>query len=318
MLLASLSVIVGLAFLVWSADRFIDGAGSLAHHLGIPQLIIGMVIVGFGTSAPEMFVSLMASLQGNSGIALGNAIGSNITNIGLILGIIGFLTPLHFSSTMMRRDIPMVLFSSCLTGLLIFNQYLSLLDGIILLSVLLVFLGFSIYEEIRHTKLDEISLMGEKAEYSLPVSVLWTLLGLVLLISSSRLLVWALVIIARDLGVSDVIIGLTVVAIGTSLPELASSYQAAKKGSHEIAIGNVLGSNLFNILGVVGIACVAKPFAVERVVFYRDWGSMFFFTLCMFVVPQLRKDRAIDRKNSWIFMSLYGVYSAVIAWYAVR
>ncbi len=287
MTLAFVALFLGLIVLVWSADLFVDGAASTAGYLGMPPLLIGMVVVGFGTSAPEMLVSALASFQGNPGIALGNAYGSNITNIALILGITALICPIVVSSSILRKELPML---SIVTGLAVWQLWdgeISRLDGLILLLVFVLVMVWSVIQGVRN-KSDvlaaELNEGGEDQSFPVGRSVLRLIVGLALLIASSRALVWGAVEIAQSFGVSDLIIGLTIVAVGTSLPELASSIAAARKGRHEIALGNVLGSNLFNTLAVVGVAGVIHPMSVGPEVLSRDMAVMASLTLSLFVM----------------------------------
>lgn len=287
MIVALLSVAVGLALLVWSADRFVDGSAAVARHFGMPPLLIGMVVVGFGTSAPEMMVSALASWQGNPGIALGNAYGSNIANIALILGVSALISPIAVHSTVLRKELPILVAVTALTALLLLDGALSRLDA---LALWIVFAGLMIWT-VRQGLLQRADPLGKEMEQELAAPVMplsravWRLaVGLALLIASSRVLVHGAVQIAQALGVGDLIIGLTIVAVGTSLPELASSVAAARKGEHDIALGNVLGSNLFNTLAVVGIAGVISPLAVPPEVLTRDVPVMGALTLSLFAL----------------------------------
>ncbi len=287
MILASVAVIFGLVLLVWSADRFVEGSASTARHFGMPSLLIGMVIVGFGTSAPEMVVSMLAASQGNPGIALGNAYGSNISNIALILGITALISPIAVHSQVLRKELPILTVVTMLAAWQLLDGDITRLDAVLLL---VVFCGLMIWTIWQGLRKKEDSLGGEM-EQELEVSAMpikralfWLVVGLVLLIVSSRILVWGAVEIAHEFGVSDLIIGLTIVAVGTSLPELASSVIATRKGEHDIALGNVLGSNLFNTLAVVGIAGAIHPLEIGPEVFKRDMLVMAALTLSLFVI----------------------------------
>jgi cation:H+ antiporter len=287
MLIASLAILAGLALLVWSADRFVEGSAAAAGHFGMPPLLIGMVVVGFGTSAPEMVVSALAATQGNPGLALGNAYGSNITNIALILGITAVIAPIAVHSQVMRKELPILALVTLAAAWLLFDGELSRLDAAGLLILFALLLGWSIWSGIRKT--DDTFATDMDAEltaHAMPIrkAVVWLLVGLVLLIISSRILVWGAVNLATRFGVSDLVIGLTIVAIGTSLPELASSIIAARKGEHDLALGNILGSNLFNTLAVVGIAGSIAPMAVADEVLMRDIPVMVGLTLALFVL----------------------------------
>ena len=278
MTLAFIAVIFGLALLVWSADRFVEGSASTARHFGMPPLLIGMVIVGFGTSAPEMVVSVLAAVQGNPGIALGNAYGSNITNIALILGITALISPIAIQPQIIRREMPVLLAVTVLAVWQLWDGYLSFADGIVLSATLVLLMGWTTLRSMKGSDNFARDIADELADSDnkIPLrrALFWLVLGLAILILSSRLLVWGAVVIAQALGVSDLIIGLTVVAIGTSLPELASSVIAARKGEHDIAVGNIIGSNLFNTLAVVGLAAAIHPMPVASEVLARDAAVM--------------------------------------------
>jgi len=310
MLIPSLALIFGLGLLVWSADRFVAGASATAEHFGMPPLLIGMVVVGFGTSAPEMVVSALASLQGNPGIALGNAYGSNISNIALILGLTAVISPIAVHSQVLRKELPILTMVTFLAGWQIWDGQISRLDAVILLLVFAGLMGWTILQGLQQK---EDALAGEVeqllGERSMPLSraLFWLLGGLLLLIVSSRILVWGAVIIARGFGVSDLIIGLTIIAVGTSLPELASAVIATRKGEHDLALGNVLGSNLFNTLAVVGIAGAIHPMAVGREVFARDLTLMAVLTISLFAIGYGFRGRPgrINRIEGGILLSCY-------------
>lgn len=310
MLIPSLALILGLGLLVWSADRFVAGASATAEHFGMPPLLIGMVVVGFGTSAPEMVVSALASLQGNPGIALGNAYGSNISNIALILGLTAVISPIAVHSQVLRKELPILTLVTFLAGWQIWDGQISRLDAVILLLVFAGLMGWTILQGLQQK---EDALAGEVeqllGERSMPLSraLFWLLGGLLLLIVSSRILVWGAVIIARGFGVSDLIIGLTIIAVGTSLPELASAVIATRKGEHDLALGNVLGSNLFNTLAVVGIAGAIHPMAVGREVFARDLTLMAVLTISLFAIGYGFRGRPgrINRIEGGILLTCY-------------
>lgn len=315
MLFSVAALVVGLALLVWSADRFVDAAAATAKHLGMPALLIGMVIVGFGTSAPEMVVSAMASIDGNPGLALGNAYGSNIANIGLILGICALITPLAIHSGVLRRELPILLGITLLSGFQLLDGELTRTDAFTLLAVFFALMGWSIFSAMRNRD-DSLSAEFEaelKEVMPLRAALIWLVIGLVLLIAASRAFVWGAVNIAHALGVSDLIIGLTIVAVGTSLPELASSLVAIRKGEHDIAVGNVVGSNLFNTLAVVGIAAGIHPLAVEPVILTRDWVVMFVFTLAL-IAMGLGLTAARGRLVRWEGAVLLSGFIAYTGW----
>ncbi|RUO49420.1 calcium/sodium antiporter [Pseudidiomarina donghaiensis] len=314
MLLPILAVIFGLALLVWSADKFVEGAAATANHLGMPALLIGMVIIGFGTSAPEMVVSALASSQGNPGLALGNAFGSNITNIALILGITALLAPIAVASQVLKREAPILIAITILVAWPLVDGVITALEAWILLAVFALYMGWSIYqgmtgkEDTLSTEFDQ-----EIQAHSMPLgrAVMWLVIGLILLIVSSRILVWGAVDIATALGVSDLIIGLTVVAIGTSLPELASAIAAVRKNEHDLALGNVIGSNMFNTLAVVGIAGAIHPIDLEPLVLSRDWLVMaaLTFMLLIFAFRPNKRPNRINRIHGGIFVACYIGYT---------
>ena len=281
------AVVAGLMVLVWSADQFVAGAAGLAR--GISTLIIGLTIVAFGTSAPEMLVSAVAALQGNSGLAIGNAVGSNIANMALVLGVTALIAPLAVHSRTLSREFPLMLLVMVVSWLLLWNGELSRLDGIVLLAGILAVILWTIH--LARTSGVEDPLIEELTEEipeAMPRRRAWWLLlsGLVLLLASSKLLVWGAVGIAQYYGVSDLVIGLTIVAIGTSLPELAASVAAARKNEHDIAVGNVVGSNLFNILAVLGIAGTIGPGAVDPAVLYRDFPLMLALAVALYLMAR--------------------------------
>ncbi|GAB6178535.1 calcium/sodium antiporter [Desulfobaculum senezii] len=312
--LALFALVCGLALLVWSADRFVEGAAATARHFGMPPLLIGMVIVGFGTSAPEMVVSALAAVQGSPGIALGNAYGSNIANIALILGVTALIHPIRVKSTVLRLELPLLLITTLLSAALILDLSIARLDAAVLLAVFALLMTWTIVQGMKR-KPDALGeeIAAQATEKSMPLAraVFWLVCGLVLLIASSRLLVWGAVEIARVFGVSDMIIGLTIVAIGTSLPELASSVIAARKGEHDIALGNVIGSNLFNTLAVVGIAGTITPFAVAPETLSRDMLLMGGLTASLFILGYgfWNRPGRINRVEGTALVLVYAAYT---------
>ena len=318
MLLAFAAIIVGFALLVWSADRFVEGAAATAGHAGLPSILIGMVIVGFGTSAPEMVVSAMAASDGNPDLALGNGLGSNIVNISLILGVTALVTPIAVKSNIVRNELPVLVAIVLFCGFLLYDGNLTIMDATALLIGLLLFVVWSVYSGIKspgdslEKEFDE-----ELKSHTMSVgrAVFWLVVGLTLLIVSSRILVFGAVEIASALGVSELIIGLTIVALGTSLPELAASIIAVKKGEHDIAIGNVVGSNMFNILGVIGIAGAIEPISqVSSDVFSRDWSVMLALTLMLLVMAYgFGRQGRISRLEGGVLLFSYVAYNTYLA-----
>jgi len=279
-----LVLIFGLVTLVWSADRFLSGAASAAGHLGVSKMLIGLTVVSLGTSAPEILVALTAAIEGNPLLAVGNAIGSNIANIGLVLGITAMIAPLPFSSGVLRKELPWLLGATLLALWLLFDLQLTRLDGVILLTAM----GLIMYRLVKtqqattegvsvsiEEELDELQALNRRK------AVFWLVAGLILLLVSAEMLVWAATRIAEWLGVSEMVIGLTVVAVGTSLPELAATVGAAIKGHSDIAIGNVVGSNILNILVVLAVPGLVSEPVIDSVALWRDCGMMLALTLAL-------------------------------------
>ncbi len=323
MLLPALAVLAGLVLLVWSAERFVDGAAATSARLGLSPLLIGMLVIGFGTSAPELVVSALAAGQGNPGLALGNAYGSNIANMGLILGLVALISPLAVNSGVVRRELPVLGGVTLLSALLLWGGVVSRLEALLLLGLLAVFIGGSIYMALRNGS-DPLSSDTEESlashAMSLKAGLVWTGIGLVLLVVSSRLLVWGAVAIAQSFGVSDLVIGLTVVAVGTSLPELASSISALRRREHDLVLGNVVGSNLFNTLGVVGLAAVIAPIEAGREVLLRDWSLMMAMTVMMavFAMGWRGREGRINRVEGAALLAMFLGYTTYMVSMVVR
>ncbi|MCB1877551.1 MAG: calcium/sodium antiporter [Chromatiales bacterium] len=304
------AVVAGLILLVWSADRFVAGAAATADKLRIPSLIIGLTVVGLGTSAPEILVSLTASLEGKGDLAVGNAIGSNIANIALILGLTALISPLTVRSQTLKREYPVLLLVTLLALGLMWDLRLDRIDGVILLGSLVTVLWLLVFLA-RRSNLTETAGDPIEAEFdaeiphdmSIKMALFWVVVGLILLVIASRTLVWGATGIASALGVSDLIIGLTIVAIGTSLPELAASMMSALKNEHDIAIGNVIGSNMFNLLAVLGIPGLVAPLSFESQVITRDYAIMLGLSIALFFLARGFDWRGTDsrpgRINRW-------------------
>ena len=321
MFLPIVMIVVGLALLVWSADRFIEGAAGVARYAGMPPLLIGMVIVGFGTSAPEMTVSAISALQGNPGLALGNAYGSNITNIALILGTVALISPIVVHSRVVRKELPILTVITLFAYAQIYDRELSRWDAVLLLAVFFGVMGWTIYQGVTQ-KPDSLAeeMEQELKEHAMPLkwAVFWVIIGLGLLVVSSRMLVWGAVTIAQSLGVSDLIIGLTIVAIGTSLPELASSIMAARKGEDDIAVGNIIGSNLFNTTAVVGLAGSISPMAIPAEILNRDWLVMTMLTISIFILGYSPKSNGrINRIEGALLLSVFIGYTSYLTYQVV-
>ena len=333
MILSIVAIVVGLFLLVWSADRFVDGAVGVARFFGMSTFLIGMVIVGFGTSAPEMVVSILSAMNDTPQLALGNAYGSNIANIALILGVTALIAPVVVQKQAMSRDIPVLIAMTALTVLLLVDGNVSLIDGAVLLVAFVAIMGFNILSELKakrkRRKSGGASDISEVEEIpaegvSIGRAVLYLLVGLVLLIVSSRMLVWGAVYMAHALGVSDLLIGLTIVAVGTSLPELASSIAAARRGENDLAVGNIIGSNIFNTLVVVGLASVIAPIkAADPEVMSRDVPIMSALTLLLLIIciPFKKKNgkrvSGFGRIGGALFLSLYVAYLVLLGIQAV-
>ncbi|MBT5230498.1 MAG: calcium/sodium antiporter [Methylococcales bacterium] len=287
MLLNYAYIILGFAVLIWGADRFIQGASGIARSMGVSPLLVGLIIVGFGTSAPEIIVSLNASLEGNPAIAIGNALGSNIANIGLVLGATALVMPLAMQSSTLSREFPLLLAVSLAALALMMDGELSQLDGIILLSGLIFVLTWLFFLSKRGNQDDPIQIEYE-TEFNevvpFRISGFWFIVGLGLLLAGSQLLVENAVAVADHYGVSKLVIGLTIIAIGTSLPELAASVISALKKEPDIAIGNIIGSNMYNLLAVMAVPALVAPGTFDSGVLERDFPVMIGLTIAMFVM----------------------------------
>lgn len=318
MTLATLAVIGGIALLLWSASVFVDGAAATARYYRLPPLVIGMVIIGFGTSAPELMVSGLAAMQGKPGIALGNAYGSNITNIALILGLSALISPIAVNSGVLRKELPILTAITALAAWQLSDGAITRLDALVLLAVFAVLMTWTIRQG-RRGESDALSteMAQELQTHEQPIgrSIAKLLGGLVILIASSRLLVYGAVAIAQAFQVSDLIIGLTIIALGTSLPELASSIAAVRRNEHDLALGNVVGSNLFNTLAVVGIAAAMAPLAAEPATFYRDLPVMGTLTVSLFIIGYGFGGRPgrINRVEGAALLSAYLAYTLLLA-----
>lgn len=316
MLMAWLAIIGGFALLMWSAERFVLGGSALARNLGVSPLVIGMVVMGFGTSLPEMLVSGIAASNGNPALGIGNAIGSNIANIGLVLGITALIVPLTVASGTLKREYPVLFGVMLLAGVLLWDGDLSRMDGIILFSGFFLVMGWMVWQGMKGRKDGEDPLVVDleseiPTDISTGVAVMWGLLGLVILVASSRLLVWGAVEVAHSFGVSDLIIGLTIVAIGTSLPELAASVMSALKGEDDMAVGNVLGSNMFNLLAVLALPGLILPSTLDAALMQRDFPIMIGLTIALFAMAYgFRGPGRINRIEGALLLTAFIAYMA--------
>ncbi|WP_237467819.1 calcium/sodium antiporter [Vibrio stylophorae] len=315
MLTAVIFLIIGLILLVWSADRLVYGAAALARNYGIAPLVIGMTILAMGSSAPEMVVSATAALNGKTDTAVGNVIGSNIANIALILGLTALIRPLSISSAVLRRELPMMMAVTLIAGILLWNNYLSFIEGIVLIALFAAFILTMLKISKDKDYQDDPMLTEQESEIPQGVSnkaaAGWVVLGLLLLPYSANLLVDSAVTIAEYFGMSDLVIGLTIIAIGTSLPELAASVAGVLKGEDDMAVGNIIGSNIFNILAVMGIPALLNPSAINPLVMGRDYYVMFAIS-ALLVVLALAKQRKLGRIAGFILFACFVVYQGYL------
>ncbi len=282
-----IELIVGLVLLVWGADRFVHGAASAARNMGIAPLLIGLTVVAFATSAPEILVSVVASLRNEPGLAVGNAIGSNIVNIGLVLGCVAIIRPIQLRSATLRREMPALLAVSLLTVSLFLDQHLSRVDGLVMLTGLVIVMIWLTRLGLRSSSDDPIKREFEAeipSGVSTRAAIIWFIIGLVALLIGAELLVDGAMKIATYYQIDQVVIGIMLVALGTSLPELAVSLVSALKGEYGLAIGNIVGSNIFNLLAVIGIAATIAPIEFEPVVLSLHIFVMVAFTLALFAM----------------------------------
>jgi len=308
MILFCLAIVAGFLMLAWGADRFVDGASAMARALGVSPLIVGLTIVSLGTSSPEIVVAIMASADGSPGLAIGNALGSNIANIGLVLGLTALIVPVAVRSQLLKREIPVLILVMLLALVLMLDGELGRMDGILLLAGLGLVFCWLIVLGLRGR---QDSLQAEYADtipvsQSMRVSAMWFVAGLVLLLVGSRLVVWGSVQVAHVFGISDLVIGLTIVAVGTSLPELMASVVSVWKNEPDIAIGNVVGSNMVNILAVLSLPALIHPSAIEPHILSRDMPVMFLFTLALLLMA--RGSGSVSRIEGALLLTGFGAY----------
>lgn len=299
---------------MWAADRFVLGSAAMAHNLGVSPLLIGLTVVGFGTSAPEMIVSSMAAGAGSPELSVGNALGSNIANIGMVLGASALVAPMSVRGTVLKRELPILIGCMLLATVLVLDAELGMMDGVVLAVALFGLMAWIVRVGLRGEG-------GDEAESELPDPIssgralFWILVGLTLLLGSSRLLVWGASELARAAGVGPLVIGLSVVAIGTSLPELAASVVAAKRGEHDLAVGNVIGSNMFNTLGVLSLPGLIAPHEVPTLVLRRDLPVMFGITFLLFAMTRffLRPSHLSRAEGALLVLAFVGYLALVFA-----
>jgi len=317
-----LAVLCGLFLLAWSADRFVLGAASLARNLGVSPLIIGLTVVGFGTSAPELFVSAQAALEGASGLALGNAVGSNIANTALVLGLAAVLAPMTIHSAILRREYPVMLLIMLAVMAMLWDFQLSRNNGLVLFTGLLLLIGWTVTLGLKQrVATDALSTEFDQEldqQLKSTTAIFWMLLGIIVLLISARILVWGAVKLALWFGLSDTVIGLTIVAIGTSLPEVATTIASSRRGETEIAVGNVIGSNNFNMLGVIGLAGIIQPTTIDSQLLYRDMMTMLALSLPLapFVIMQKSSAR-LARPHGLVLLACYTIYLVSIVYQAL-
>jgi cation:H+ antiporter len=316
MIFEVLIFLLGLTALSWSADRFVYGSSAIASNYGVSPMIIGLTIVAMGSSAPEIMVAASSSLGGNIDTAVGNAIGSNITNIALVLGCTALLKPLIVSSTTLKREIPIVLVMTILGSALLYNNYLSLYEGILLISLFFIVIGGLTWISIKADKTDPLqSETIDEIPQDVPntKAIFWVIVGMILLPLSAHFMVNSAVNIAKYLGMSDLVIGLTVIAIGTSLPELAASIAGVLKGEDDLALGNIIGSNIFNILAVLAMPGLIAPGFVDENVAGRDMFIMLGLTLILLIFSfSLKGQRKINRWEGGLLVLSFIIYQAVV------
>ena len=307
MLIASVIIVLGFLGLIWGADKFVSGASGLARNLGVSPLLIGLTIVAFGTSAPEIFSSAVAAMQKKPELAIGNAFGSNLFNVGIALGIAALIKPLKAPESMLNRELPALLLVTVITGILIADLQLDLLDAILLIMITVFFIYRLLKQQIKSTKASLETPEQESTRMKSLKAVAYLTIGLLILVISAEALVQAASNIAEALGVSASIIGLTIVALGTSLPELAASVTCVLKNQDELAIGNIVGSNILNLLAVLPFPGIFAPGLIEANLFYRDFSVVTFLTilLCFFCYRSIKKEIHIGRVSGIIFLLIY-------------
>lgn len=321
-LMVVVEFLVGCSVLAWSADRFVNSSVSIAHHFKISPMIVGLVLVGFGTSFPELVVCFLASLHHQPGIAIGNVIGSNIANKALVGGVAALFIPMTIHSRILRRELPFLLVTGLIVGCFFWTGWFGYLAGSVLLCLFFFYLAWMMYManmERKHKSNDEL-LVGAVASIDCMPSVnmwsafFWFLLSLGLLVASSELIVDAATTLAHWLHISDFIIGLTIVAIGTSLPELAATVVSSLKKQHDLAIGNVVGSSIFNLLLALPMAGLVSPSRLPSTIFYRDYPVMMIITFLFWLLALLNpRQKKISRWGGVVLLLCYVIYAVILS-----
>ena len=318
MLISAAAILIGLLLLFWGADRLVVGAGATARNLGVPPILIGLIIVGFATSAPEMLISAVASMDNAPALAVGNALGSNIANFGLVLGTAIMICPIAVQSETLRREFPAVLAATMLTLLLFLDNQLSRLDAVVLFVALGILTVWIIVVGSRTSISDPIRAEPE-AEFweDIPArkATFWLVIGLVTLLGGAELMVNGGIDVARRIGVSELVVGVTVVAVGTSLPELAVAIAGSLKGESDLVLGNVLGSNIFNVLAVIGIAGAIRPHDFDDGVLTLHFALMSILTLGVFLLAYNRRTRVqLTRSSGGVLLATFLIYQVFVLW----
>ncbi|WP_166254078.1 calcium/sodium antiporter [Marinobacter salicampi] len=307
------AIFIGLALLIWSADYFISGAAGCARNLHLPPMVVGLLLVALGTSAPEIMVAALAAVTGSPELAVGNALGSNIANVGLVLGLTALIAPLPLERSVLFRELPVLLIVTVAAWLLIADFQLSTADGLLFLLMLAAGFGYLVWRAGPGVVPESLETPDRDTHMPMGQAMFRFVAGLVVLVLSARLLVWGAAELAISLGVSELTVGLTVVAIGTSLPELAACLSAALKGHHDMALGNIIGSNLFNLLAVLAVPALIQPIELTATSVYRDYGTMAGLTLLLavFAYTMQRKGK-LARFEGGILLAIYGGYTSLL------
>lgn len=317
MTLAILATIFGCVFLAWGANKFVEGSIAIAHNQKIPTLIVGIVLMGFATSFPEMLVSAIAAWSGSPTMGMGNAIGSNIANLSLVLGITAVVRPLILQSALLKREFPILIAAMLFAWILLSFGQLNVYSGLALLIAMAIVIVLMIFLTRKIEAKRDVIVAEIEEEISIPLStpkaLLWLLLGLIVLLISSRMLIYGATEIARYFGISELVIGLTVVAVGTSLPEVAASIVSVLKNESDLALGNLFGSNIFNTLIVLAMPGLIHPSKVPESLLTFDFPIMFGFTLLvMFFGYGYKKNPNISRVEGAVLILGYVGYLAYL------
>jgi cation:H+ antiporter len=309
-------LIAGLVLLIWGADRFVHGAAATARNLGVAPLLIGLTIVAFATSAPEILIAIVAAFRGETDLAVGNAIGSNIANIGLVLGAVAMVKPIEMTSATLRREMPALLAVSLLTVSLFLDSFLSRVDGFVLLAGLVIVMAWLVRLGVRSSASDPMTAEYEAEipqHVSMQAALVWLIVGLVSLLFGAEFMVDAAIQIARAFGVTELVIGILIVALATSLPELAVSLASALKGEYGLALGNIVGSNIFNSLAVIGAAAIIEPAALPPTVLSLHIFVLVAFTLVLFAMTYDYDGKGhISRVEGATLLLAYLAYDAYV------